>query len=129
LFTSAVDDRELADGTPIERQGYGYWYGYIATDSRKPIQLQLNWTQGRAWPRFERTNQVEFFFVLRPLPQLDGSLDLSYNENYGTIRKIRTAGPQPGQGDRKSTRLNSSHVAISYAVFCLKKKIEEFLGV
>src|SRR5437660_4229425 len=27
-------------------------------------------------------------------------------------------------GDRKSTRLNSSHVAISYAVFCLKKKID-----
>src|SRR5437867_9097703 len=26
-------------------------------------------------------------------------------------------------GDRKSTRLNSSHVSISYAVFCLKKKI------
>src|SRR5690625_1730518 len=26
-------------------------------------------------------------------------------------------------GDRKSTRLNSSHVAISYAVFCLKRKI------
>src|SRR5690554_7306586 len=29
----------------------------------------------------------------------------------------------PGQ-DRKSTRLNSSHVRISYAVFCLKKKIK-----
>src|SRR5699024_12259453 len=27
--------------------------------------------------------------------------------------------------DRKSTRLNSSHVSISYAVFCLKKKTEE----
>src|SRR5690625_6695819 len=27
------------------------------------------------------------------------------------------------EADRKSTRLNSSHVAISYAVFCLKKKI------
>src|SRR5690554_7498186 len=27
-------------------------------------------------------------------------------------------------GDRKSTRLNSSHVRISYAVFCLKKKID-----
>src|SRR5438034_3402352 len=26
------------------------------------------------------------------------------------------------QGDRKSTRLNSSHTVISYAVFCLKKK-------
>src|SRR5690606_41286392 len=29
------------------------------------------------------------------------------------------------QSDRKSTRLNSSHVKISYAVFCLKKKKEE----
>src|SRR5207253_10068331 len=29
--------------------------------------------------------------------------------------------------DRKSTRLNSSHVAISYAVFCLKKKKKEFI--
>src|SRR5690242_20780988 len=27
-----------------------------------------------------------------------------------------------GMGDRKSTRLNSSHMSISYAVFCLKKK-------
>src|SRR2546426_5544187 len=35
--------------------------------------------------------------------------------------------PQKGNGngrtDRKSTRLNSSHLVISYAVFCLKKKI------
>src|SRR5215468_11352833 len=29
---------------------------------------------------------------------------------------------QPGRQDRKSTRLNSSHITISYAVFCLKKK-------
>src|SRR5438045_7988172 len=28
----------------------------------------------------------------------------------------------PLEGDRKSTRLNSSHLGISYAVFCLKKK-------
>src|SRR5690349_25068064 len=33
----------------------------------------------------------------------------------------RTAGP-----DRKSTRLNSSHVEISYAVFCLKKKKDKY---
>src|SRR2546430_11036609 len=31
-------------------------------------------------------------------------------------------GTLPGSGDRKSTRLNSSHSQISYAVFCLKKK-------
>src|SRR5437899_11015007 len=31
-------------------------------------------------------------------------------------------GEKSGKGDRKSTRLNSSHLGISYAVFCLKKK-------
>src|SRR5690625_6243903 len=45
---------------------------------------------------------------------------------------LTRAGPRPRgrrparadrRRDRKSTRLNSSHVAISYAVFCLKKKI------
>src|SRR5690606_39968804 len=34
----------------------------------------------------------------------------------------RFAQPRPKRRDRKSTRLNSSHVKISYAVFCLKKK-------
>src|SRR5690625_5413016 len=33
----------------------------------------------------------------------------------------------PGGEDRKSTRLNSSHVASSYAVFCLKKKTKKKL--
>src|SRR5437868_9896299 len=32
------------------------------------------------------------------------------------------AARRTGSADRKSTRLNSSHVSISYAVFCLKKK-------
>src|SRR5699024_12585351 len=35
---------------------------------------------------------------------------------------ISCGGGKCAQGDRKSTRLNSSHVSISYAVFCLKKK-------
>src|SRR5207253_6467839 len=38
-----------------------------------------------------------------------------------TIRLVAAASCL-GTVDRKSTRLNSSHVAISYAVFCLKKK-------
>src|SRR5256886_9495455 len=45
--------------------------------------------------------QAQFAFLIRRFEQLH-SLDL---------------------GDRKSTRLNSSHSQISYAVFCLKKKI------
>src|SRR3712207_8911061 len=44
--------------------------------------------------------------VHRVDPELDADLD----------------GPSPVAQDRKSTRLNSSHANISYAVFCLKKK-------
>src|SRR5436309_4536337 len=39
------------------------------------------------------------------------------------LREVRDR--RLGEGDRKSTRLNSSHVKISYAVFCLKKKTSE----
>src|SRR3712207_6977301 len=44
-----------------------------------------------------------------------------------TARQTRQAGAKAGHSDpavadRKSTRLNSSHANISYAVFCLKKK-------
>src|SRR5256885_12961794 len=49
---------------------------------------------------------------------------LACSPTCATARKL----PQPprsadaSDGDRKSTRLNSSHLVISYAVFCLKKK-------
>src|SRR6266480_6845885 len=42
-----------------------------------------------------------------------------------TTRQVTSANhsaTRPTRGDRKSTRLNSSHMSISYAVFCLKKK-------
>src|SRR5438034_2345831 len=38
------------------------------------------------------------------------------------FRRLRRRSCWSGQEDRKSTRLNSSHTVISYAVFCLKKK-------
>src|SRR5437870_6763585 len=41
---------------------------------------------------------------------------------HGSGASARRESPTRARTDRKSTRLNSSHVAISYAVFCLKKK-------
>src|SRR5439155_16400879 len=52
--------------------------------------------------------------VLLPLPHV-GGLQLRPGAGLRLLAGSSTA-------DRKSTRLNSSHVAISYAVFCLKKK-------
>src|SRR5207249_12002631 len=43
------------------------------------------------------------------------------HRNAGGVRAVRGTAPR----DRKSTRLNSSHVSISYAVFCLKKKTKD----
>src|SRR3712207_7157107 len=40
----------------------------------------------------------------------------------GAARAPRERGEHDAERDRKSTRLNSSHANISYAVFCLKKK-------
>src|SRR5438034_7196464 len=49
-------------------------------------------------------------------PLLPGGMSLP------VARVIPEIDPRQGSLDRKSTRLNSSHTVISYAVFCLKKK-------
>src|SRR3989442_14853844 len=43
--------------------------------------------------------------------------------------RFEELGAHEPAGDRKSTRLNSSHVRISYAVFCLKKKKKKTNGL
>src|SRR2546430_4565952 len=67
------------------------------------------------WPRcaFHPRRLTKFRVPRRFGMQLAETLDLRH-------RQVVTAHEQPG--DRKSTRLNSSHSQISYAVFCLKKK-------
>src|SRR5262247_4253778 len=42
--------------------------------------------------------------------------------NFRAARRWRRGGSAAPVADRKSTRLNSSHLGISYAVFCLKKQ-------
>src|SRR3712207_8763294 len=49
------------------------------------------------------------FFAIHTISEILYNLSISYSE-------------QTAKSDRKSTRLNSSHANISYAVFCLKKK-------
>src|SRR2546430_11910869 len=76
---------------------------------------------------FRSTLQLRFAFTYSQGDALaiDVQRDL---DAWQAAPRPRTGGGYPRcdglgeQGDRKSTRLNSSHSQISYAVFCLKKK-------
>src|SRR2546421_7198204 len=71
------------------------------------------------------------YTTLLPICKLDAR-PVEMEEREKSFPTIEVAGPQGVEemginmkdmlGDRKSTRLNSSHDQISYAVFCLKKK-------
>src|SRR3712207_8609904 len=57
-------------------------------------------------------------------PHPDQQLAGSWRGNRPLLEADLSFAHKPGE-DRKSTRLNSSHANISYAVFCLKKKIQQ----
>src|SRR5438034_8596631 len=68
--------------------------------------------------------------LVQELAELGAEPTVARNDAW-TVEQVRDFAPDgivispgPGSPDRKSTRLNSSHTVISYAVFCLKKKIE-----
>src|SRR2546427_6054088 len=64
-----------------------------------------------------------------PLEELRGASELFLTSTSTEVMPVArldggaVGSGRPGPVDRKSTRLNSSHSQISYAVFCLKKKI------
>src|SRR2546422_7566572 len=60
--------------------------------------------------------------TLFPYTTLFRSLEAMQCDKPIIASRIPTSVELAGEGDRKSTRLNSSHGYISYAVFCLKKK-------
>src|SRR5690242_21433381 len=70
---------------------------------------------GREHGELERIERAQLARMIRGVdgrPRIAG-LAVHETERVMTQREV---------GDRKSTRLNSSHMSISYAVFCLKKK-------
>src|SRR2546422_6604117 len=63
------------------------------------------------------------FYLLTKRDEIYGRTFVKAGVLVGTIAALLQLFPTGDmQGDRKSTRLNSSHGYISYAVFCLKKK-------
>src|SRR5690606_39925469 len=71
-----------------------------------------------------RTLHLEDYYIWcsSPIWGEDGKVHLFYS-------RWKKEKGMSGWIDRKSTRLNSSHVKISYAVFCLKKKKRQYMKV
>src|SRR5690625_6955362 len=72
--------------------------------------------QNPFYPRFDSSEMEHLMHQFNIDPQ-----KVLTQHSYGQRKKFLIAFSLAAK-DRKSTRLNSSHVAISYAVFCLKKK-------
>src|SRR3712207_7971597 len=71
----------------------------------------------------EGSKKAFVFYPANTFPGQEKALaDNSHFSNYGAYELARSVVEGIKTQDRKSTRLNSSHANISYAVFCLKKK-------
>src|SRR5690625_6307085 len=86
---------------------------------RKPKALSGGQRQRVAMGRaIVRSPQV--FLMDEPLSNLDAKLRVATRTQIASLQRRLGVTTVYVTQDRKSTRLNSSHVAISYAVFCLK---------
>src|SRR5690625_6479517 len=92
--------------------------------------LKVRFLRGNVQTRLRKLDEGEFDAIILAAAGLER---LELHSRIAGYIEPEVCLPAGGQGavgiesrvdeDRKSTRLNSSHVAISYAVFCLKKKI------
>src|SRR5205814_9967907 len=81
------------------------------------------WTAAAHARQADRRDDRDWREQCAPAARSGGRHRLRERPARGTAVRLRFEPGDPcAQRDRKSTRLNSSHLGISYAVFCLKKK-------
>src|ERR1035438_10649194 len=89
------------------------------------IAAVVAWISSAAWgqhsgktgPKYDKANEVKITGVIEEVREVPGEFE-GVHLVVKTETKTVLVHVAP---DRKSTRLNSSHLGISYAVFCLKK--------
>src|SRR5690625_6154492 len=146
LLIFLSDDAQAANRECADNTGLNLVVDTTELGGSVTVKCFENWTGGTAWSGFDAlfglrgTNNFPTSFVCQVgnMPKGDDCRTTDGRQEFWWY-SIATNGhwnANPGKGvadssgaragewqDRKSTRLNSSHVAISYAVFCLKKKM------
>src|SRR5699024_12001320 len=105
--------------------GYsGLGYGGVA--SRDPFTRPATirtWKQGIKWATKKKTpKKKKGLFGMANTRFMRQSKNRKVKAGKKRVLPFRAKNGSSSLLDRKSTRLNSSHVSISYAVFCLRKK-------
>src|SRR5262245_63008306 len=113
-----MEERKLVDGFRALRLTVA---AHIGSDGMEPRLGQRGELMPPGIPRFRKTVAQDHDRAATRFG------DMHFNPvcTDGAMPKVHTFPLQAAVLDRKSTRLNSSHLGISYAVFCLKKKKHE----
>jgi Domain of unknown function (DUF5916)/Carbohydrate family 9 binding domain-like len=88
---TALDDRELSDGTPLERIPGRTLYGYLSTDQRLASHLEVFASHTFTSHQGQGSTQLSATVGLRPHPRFDGGIDLDYSFDQGAIRSLQAA--------------------------------------
>ena len=92
------------------------------TNSLEKISINIHFEDDVKNINKRYLNPKDTLVVYTPaIPKTNVELTYFVRHNFKVLKRSQVL----GLIDRKSTRLNSSHVVISYAVFCLKKKINK----
>src|SRR5690625_6609250 len=94
-------------------------FGDIDTQSLTLTDYQTSLAKAEQNKNYSLAIRYQFLILLVKLDQREWILKKSWKTNWDYYQELKQ-----DREDRKSTRLNSSHVAISYAVFCLKNKTD-----
>src|SRR5688500_19134797 len=93
--------------------------------AREIIPPSRKWDEEERFPQEIVGKLAELGLLGMRVPESYGGAGMSMMDYVIAMEEIARADGSVALTDRKSTRLNSSHLVISYAVFCLKKKIKE----
>src|SRR3712207_7000765 len=94
------------------------WIFFFFSSRRRHTRYWRDWSSDVCSSDLEARGEVDVEHAARPVLDVGRALTRR-------ALPLKAFSHAPRLGDRKSTRLNSSHANISYAVFCLKKKKNE----